>query len=393
MTNSQDSLDITELVVLADSVHQSVKENEDGWGGGLSTISEEKSHSHSSGNQKKQKQARAVPSRYMSSVSKKAPPLPLTSHNKTSDHTRKTVAKSSAGVNKLKFDDSFKIPPAKPRAQANIPPAKPSAQANIPSSRGKPQGVTTSTPAAVGNGNSFMAATPHLSVIHDGSFISGNNTHDGTFSESTASTVTAKPCKPQSVSDWEVELWMARLLHATYADVMSWRSLRQQEEQACMQLCVLRKCCDEQKRNNLELKKSILREEHLMVLDKTLHAELQGLEPLCVQLSLVEHSYRSMHRALDSTRHEVTLEGFVPVAEDHIQEELNISEALLGDILATVGGKIPKVVNLAGTTKALYKTLESTQKEIKRCWKELAKVRETLIYETSLFFEEAQRSQ
>lgn len=119
-----------------------------------------------------------------------------------------------------------------------------------------PPGVTTSTPAAVGNGNSFMAATPHLSVIHDGSFISGNNTHDGTFSESTgtvssslvplhtdvdlvqASTVTAKvqclfvgwsctvmmmlaqPCKPQSVSDWEVELWMARLLHATYADVM-----------------------------------------------------------------------------------------------------------------------------------------------------------------------------
>lgn len=41
-----------------------------------------------------------------------------------------------------------------------------------------------------------------------------------------------------------------------------------------MQLCVLRKCCDEQKRSNLELKKSILREEHLTVLDKTLHTQV-----------------------------------------------------------------------------------------------------------------------
>ncbi|KAL5477070.1 hypothetical protein EMCRGX_G023812 [Ephydatia muelleri] len=378
--SSEDSLDITELVALADSVHQNMKENEEGWGGGLSTIREEKSPAHPGGSQKKTKQARAVPSRYMSSVSKKAP---LPAHNKTSNYTRKAVAKPSAGVNKSKLDDSFKIPPVKPKVLGSIP-----------SSRGRPQ-VTTSTPAAAVSGNSFMAATPHLSVIHDGSFISGNSTHDGTFSEPAVSISSAVPAKSsklkaQNVSDWEMELWTARLLHATYAD--SWRSLRQQEEQACMQLCVLRKCCDEQKRSNLELKKSILREEHLTVLDKTLHTQLQGLEPVCGQLSLVEHCYRSMHRALDSTRHEVALEGFVPVAEDQIQEELNISEALLGDILATVGGKIPKVVNLAGMTKALYKTLESSQKEIKRCWKELAKVREALIHETSLFFEEAQRS-
>ena len=42
MISSEDSLDITELVALADSVHQNMKENEEGWGGGLSTIREEK---------------------------------------------------------------------------------------------------------------------------------------------------------------------------------------------------------------------------------------------------------------------------------------------------------------------------------------------------------------
>ena len=32
MISSEDSLDITELVALADSVHQNMKENEEGWG-------------------------------------------------------------------------------------------------------------------------------------------------------------------------------------------------------------------------------------------------------------------------------------------------------------------------------------------------------------------------
>lgn len=290
------------------------------------------------------------------------------------------LSQPSTGVNRPKSDDSFKIPPVRPKK----------IQSSVPSSRGRPQAVTTSTPAAIINTSSVSVGTPHLSAIHDGSFISGIDQHDGTFSDSA---VKPPKLKAQSVSDWELEVWTARLLHASYVDIMSWRSLKQQEEQACIQLCTLWRSCDEQKKNNLELKKSIIREEHLMLLDRALHTQLQGLEPVCGQLSQVEHCYRSLHKALDSTQHEVALEGFVPVTEDQIQEELNMSEALLGDILAIVGGKIPKVVSLAGTTKALFRTLESEQKEIKRCWKELAKVRETLIYETSLFFEEAQCSQ
>ena len=41
------------------------------------------------------------------------------------------------------------------------------------------------------------------------------------------------------------------------------------------------------------------------------------------QLSQLEHCYRSTHRALDSTRHEITLEGFMPADEGVLHLELS----------------------------------------------------------------------
>lgn len=69
------------------------------------------------------------------------------------------------------------------------------------------------------------------------------------------------------------------------------------------------------KRESLELAKNLETETRNLALDKTMDVQLQGLGPVVSGLDELERNHVAMARALDATRHDMSLCGIQPVDE------------------------------------------------------------------------------
>jgi chromosome segregation ATPase len=208
---------------------------------------------------------------------------------------------------------------------------------------------------------------------------------------SAATTNKSKVLSSSVRSDLELELLYYRLLQATYLDVKSAKSLREQEEAAKTQLHEVWEEVEKKRRECEVLRRELETAQRNAALSSVLDVQVKDLSPIVNVLPQLQQHHTALSHALDATRHELATSGVLPATEQQLEAELLRSERLLANIVTVIRHKVPTVVSFANSTEAAVNTLDKEFQELEKCWKELSTAMRLQVQETSLTFEKKQR--
>ncbi|KAL8615823.1 hypothetical protein ACOMHN_048531 [Nucella lapillus] len=346
---------------------------------------------------KKKKGERTVPSRYMQSAKSKRAVSAAESADRTIQTKKNVSQRSSANMNNSSLQPSRKKSALTSRPTPHLSSSRsPDRSQN---NRSGPQGKT-STPTHDGvpimTSCDASVINPELSML---SAIDASQLKFGSGSGPSGNHGFQRKEKKEDLPfvQQRLDASYARYLQWLFLDTKASFMLQQQEKDAVRQLCTLWEITEQTRNEKAELEQDLAKLRHMNLLDEQLESQQQCLEPVIRVLRTLETDYSAMARAMDTTRHQIALNG-IHLPEDEelylesLEQGLLESEELLGTLGTLTQSKAPKVTDFSNTCHAVEQAVEGQCSELNRCGELLSAVQSLATHENSLFIQAMQAS-